>query len=108
LIAGSSLSLTEKTTFMPSGLIKVTEGAPVQADLTADFLFYNRFSIGGAYRSGDAWSALAGVYITEGLSLGYAFDWSQTARYNNGTHEIVLRYDYLRRDKTRIRSPRYF
>ena len=111
LMAGSSFLLTEKIRLMPSGLIKVTEAAPVQADLTADFLFYERFSIGAAYRSGDAWSTLAGVYILENLTLGYSFDWSQTnttARYNSGTHEIVLRYDYQRKDRKRIRSPRYF
>ncbi|MDR1699278.1 MAG: type IX secretion system membrane protein PorP/SprF [Prevotellaceae bacterium] len=111
LSAGGLLPLTEKITLMPSGLVKITPAAPIQADLTADFLLYERFSIGAAYRSGDAWAALAGVYITKELCVGYSFDWSHTnttSRYNDGTHEIVLRYDLLRKDRTRIRSPRYF
>ena len=33
---------------------------------------------------------------------------NQTFKYNGGTHEISIRYDYLYKEKKVIKSPRYF
>ena len=63
------------------------------------------------YRTNSAAGALLGAFIGEQLYAGYSFDWSfvnKTGRYNSGTHEIMLRYDFIFRDKAKIKSPRYF
>ena len=52
-----------------------------------------------------------GINLSDQLSAGYSFGYSlgnQTFRYNGGTHEIMLRYDYLYKEKKIIKSPRYF
>lgn len=111
LIAGGIVPLSSNLKLKPTGLVKVVPGAPIEVDLTASFLFYERFQLGAMYRTGDALGALVGVYITDQLSVGYSFDWSfvnETSKYNDGSHEIMLRYDLFFRDKRRIRSPRYF
>jgi len=62
-------------------------------------------------RSGDAAGILAGLQINTQLAVGYSFDFSfpnQTFKYNNGSHEIMLRYDFIYKDKENILSPRYF
>jgi len=59
----------------------------------------------------DAVGALIGLDITDQLHLGYSFDWSyglETSKYNNGSHEIVLRYDFVFPSKKQIHSPRNF
>lgn len=110
-IAGTMIKLSENLGFKPTTLIKVTAGAPVQADLTASFVIMDRVLLGVMHRTGDSFGALVGVDITEQLHVGYSFDWSyglQTFKYNQGSHEIMLRYDFLSASKKQIHSPRYF
>ena len=83
----------------------------MQADVTASFIIMHKVLLGVMYRSGDALGALVGLDITEQFHIGYSFDWSyglETFKYNQGSHEIVLRYDFLFFDKKQIHSPRYF
>lgn len=108
-IAGALFHVTENLDFKPTSFVKVTVGAPLEADLTASFIIQKRFLLGAMFRTGDAIGGLIGFDITDQLHLGYSYDWSfglQTFRYNNGSHELVLRYDFL--NKKQIHSPRYF
>jgi type IX secretion system PorP/SprF family membrane protein len=110
-IAGAVFNIADNLAFKPTTLVKVTVAAPVQADLTASFIIMKKFLVGAMYRSGDAFGGLAGLDITEQLHLGYSYDWSyglETSKYNQGSHEIVLRYDFIFSDKRQIHSPRYF
>ena len=110
-IAGTLIHLGDNLDLKPTTFVKVTAGAPVEADLTAAFIIKQRLLLGAMFRTGDAFGVLVGFDITEQLHLGYSFDWSyglKTGKYNQGSHEIVLRYDFLIFDKKQIHSPRYF
>jgi type IX secretion system PorP/SprF family membrane protein len=110
LIAGTMLKIAENLDFKPTTLIKITRGAPVQADLTASFIILKRLLVGVMYRTGDSFGGLVGFDITEQLHLGYSYDWSyglRTGTYNHGSHELILRYDILF-NKKQIHSPRNF
>lgn len=110
-IAGAVLHLNENLAFKPTTLIKLTNAAPVEAELTASFIILKKVLVGAMYRTGDAFGGLVGFDITNQFHLGYSYDWSfglQTLRYNQGSHELVLRYDFLLFDKRQIHSPRYF
>jgi type IX secretion system PorP/SprF family membrane protein len=110
-IAGTMLKITDNFAFKPTTYVKVTAGAPVEADLTASFIIMKRLLLGAMFRTGDAVGALIGFDITDQLHIGYSYDWSfglQTGTYNMGSHELVLRYDFLLFDKKQIHSPRYF
>lgn len=108
-IAGGLVDLTNKLQLRPSTFIKTTAGAPIEVDLSA-FVVWNDFVWAGpTFRSGDAFGVLAGINITKQLQAGYAYDWSwNLANYNPGSHEIMVRYDFQYKSKTKIRSPRYF
>lgn len=110
-IAGALINLGHNLDFKPTTLIKVTAAAPIQADLTASFIIMKRLLLGGMYRTGDAVGGLIGYDITEQLHIGYSYDWSyglETSKYNNGSHEIMLRYDFIFSSKKQIHSPRNF
>ena len=108
LIAGYVLDLNESIKFKPAALVKAVSGAPLIADVSANFLISNRFTLGAAYRWDDAISGLAGFQVTEGLYIGYAYDASTTNlnNYNSGSHEIMLRFELQK--VGRILSPRFF
>jgi len=111
LITGYVFELNEDIKFKPAALIKVVEGAPLQADLTANFLYKEKFVLGVAWRWNSAVSALAGFQFNKSWFIGYAYDAETTrlSRYNSGSHEIFLRYEFVfSPDNKRIVSPRFF
>jgi type IX secretion system PorP/SprF family membrane protein len=111
LIVGALLNITDNLAFKPTALVKVTNAAPIQADLTASFIIMKKLLVGAMYRTGDAFGGLVGFDITDVFHLGYSYDWSfglQTSRYNQGSHELVIRYDIIFLSKKQIHSPRNF
>lgn len=111
LIAGAVFNLSSNLAFKPTTLIKVTASAPIQADVTASFIIAKKLTVGAMYRTGDAVGALIGFDLTSQFHVGYAFDWSsgvRTSKYNQGSHELMIRYDFLSVSRKQIHSPRYF
>lgn len=76
------------TTLIKSNIGKTTFDAGVVATID------NRFWAGGSYRREDAFTILAGFYITPSLRLGYAYDAnvSPLRTENGGSHELFLSY----------------
>lgn len=110
-IAGTLINISDNFAFKPTTLVKITNAAPVQADFTASFIIMKKLMVGLMLRTGDAVGGLIGLDITDQLHFGYSFDWSyglETAKYNNGSHELVLRYDFIFPSKKQIHSPRNF
>jgi len=110
-IAGTLFQLSPNLAFKPTTLVKVTSSAPIQADVTASFVILNKLSLGAMFRTGDAAGFLIGFDVTEQCHIGYSFDWSyglQTFKYNQGSHEIVIRYDFIYTSKKQIHSTRNF
>lgn len=110
-ITGAMLKMTNDLAFKPTALVKMTQGAPIQADLTGSFIIMKRLLLGAMFRTGDAVGGLVGFDITDQLHIGYSYDWSyglRTGLYNKGSHELVLRYDFITFGKKQIHSPRYF
>lgn len=110
-IAGAYFNINEDIKFKPTTFVKVAPAAPIEADISGNFIYKDRLMAGVMYRTGDAIGVLFGINLTPVLTLGYSFDWSlinKTGIYNGGSHEIMLRYDFFIIEKKRIRSPRYF
>ena len=109
LITGYVFDLGTSLKFKPAMLTKMTMGAPLQIDVSGNFLINERFVLGAAYRWSAAVSAMVGFQITEGLFVGYGYDLETTNlnNYNTGSHEIFLRYELFNR-YDRITTPRFF
>jgi type IX secretion system PorP/SprF family membrane protein len=95
--------------FKPSFLVKLSEGAPISTDISANFLFHDRFWLGAAYRQRDCVTAILSLQINDQFRAGYAYDLgiSKLATRSNGSHEIMISYDPVF-TRERVRSPRYF
>jgi type IX secretion system PorP/SprF family membrane protein len=111
LIAGYVFDLDQYQyyKFKPAILSKVVAGAPLQVDISANFMFVDRFILGVTYRWSASISAMAGFQITDGLYIGYGYDRETTKlnNYNLGSHEIFLRYEFIQKT-TRMVTPRFF
>lgn len=108
LIAGYVFDLSESTKLKPAILMKAVSGAPIIADVSANLLFNEKFTLGAAWRWDDSFSGLAGFQISRSLYVGYAYDATTTGlkNYNSGTHEIMLRFELQK--LRRMLSPRFF
>jgi type IX secretion system PorP/SprF family membrane protein len=109
LIAGHVFDVHPNIKFKPAVLSKVVTGAPLQVDVSANFLFNEKFTAGLAYRWDAAFSALLGFQVSDGWFIGYAYDMEVTklANYNSGSHEFFLRYE-LFKNYDKVISPRFF
>ncbi len=109
LTGGYVFDLGLYTKFKPTFMVKEVEGAPLSFDLSANFLLYDKLWLGAMYRYTDAVGALVQYNITDGLSVGYAYDYplSVLHNYSGGSHEFMLGLEFGKPLKG-IRSPRYF
>jgi type IX secretion system PorP/SprF family membrane protein len=107
--AGHVFDLAYNLKFKPAIMTKLVQGAPLQMDLSANFLFNDKFTIGAAYRWSAAVSALVGFQATDSWFVGYGYDLETTrlANYNSGSHELFLRFELFNK-YNRLTSPRFF
>lgn len=108
-IGGYVFDVTERLKFKPAFLTKVVEGAPLQVDVSGNFLINEKFVLGAAWRWSAAVSLMAGFQVSDGIYIGYGYDLETTRlrRYNSGSHEVFLRFELFKREN-KIVSPRFF
>lgn len=109
LIAGRVFDLNSDWQFKPAILTKLVQGAPLQIDFSANFLFNQKFTFGAAYRLNAAVTGLVGFQVNEAWQIGYSYDTetSKLSNYNSGSHEIFLRFELFSK-YNKIVSPRFF
>ncbi len=111
LITGYVFDLNPDLKFKPAALVKAVSGAPLQVDLSANFLFNDKFTLGAAYRWDAALSALVGFQVSDQFMIGLAYDREITelgnTSFNDGSFELMLRYE-LRTRYNKIIAPRFF
>src|SRR5690606_8021569 len=73
LMGGYVFDLNYYTKFKPAVLTKMVQGAPLQVDVSGNFMFYDKFTVGLAYRWSASLSAMAGFQVSEGLYIGYGY-----------------------------------
>lgn len=108
-IAGYVFDLGENLKFKPATMFKAVAGSPLQADLSLNFLLYEKLTLGAAYRWDAALSALAGFQFTDQIFVGFGYDFETTdiESYNGGSYEFMVRFDVFNRPE-RVLTPRFF
>ncbi len=111
-IGGYVFDLNDNLKLKPSFMMKYTEGVAISTDLTANFLFNEKFWLGGSYRFNgeqNAVGALVDFQVTDQFRVGYTYEipTGEIRPYTSGSHEILLMYEF-RFMKRKQKSPRYF
>jgi type IX secretion system PorP/SprF family membrane protein len=120
--SGLLINLFRDVQLRPSTLIKMTKGVPVNLDLSTLLIFKDQFWLGGNLRStykdlfptadtGGGFGGIFGINLSDSIMVSYAYSYSlgnRTGVFNNGTHEIILRYNLRKAVNALIDSPRYF
>lgn len=96
---GAVFGLGENVKFKPSVMCKYVKNAPFQVDFNAAFLFKEALWIGASYRTGDAVSGMVEYNFSKGLHIGYSYDFTITELndYSSGTHEIMISYEFQKK-----------
>mgnify|MGYP003435427178 FL=1 len=106
---GYVFDINDNVKFKPFFMMKSAFEAPTSWDLSANFLFNEKFEIGGTYRLEDSFGAMVNYAITPNIKLGYAYDHivSDLNVTTPSSHEIILLFD-LNFPKKVSSSPRFF
>lgn len=109
LSGGYVFNLSDNTKLKPSFMMKSAFDAPTSVDVALNFLFFEKFEIGGTYRLDDSVGAMVNYAITPGLRIGYAYDYvtSDLNVTTTASHEVMLLFDLNFRKKVSV-SPRFF
>ena len=109
LTGGYVFDINPDLKFKPSTMIKSAINVPVSFDLSANFLFNNKFEVGGTYRSQDSFGAMVNYAVNPNLRVGYAYDQivSDLKISTPSSHEILILFN-LNFPKKVSQSPRYF
>ena len=108
-IGGYVFDLSPSLKFKPAFLTKMVTGSPLQVDVSGNFMFFEKLTLGVAYRWDAAVSALAGFQVSDGIYIGYGYDLETTKlkNYNSGSHEVFLRFELFKRYSKMV-TPRFF
>lgn len=111
-LGGYVFDLNKSLKFKPSFMVKYLKGVPLATDVTANFLFDEKFWLGASYRiNGEQrdFGALADFQVTDQFRIGYTYEipTGEVRPYASGSHEILLMYEF-KFTKDKQKSPRYF
>jgi type IX secretion system PorP/SprF family membrane protein len=111
LTSGYVFDINPSLKFKPSTMVKAVTGAPLQVDVTANFLINEKLTLGAAYRLSAAVSGLLGYQVSDQFQVGLAYDRLTTelgnSVYNDGSFEVFLRFE-LFNSYDRLLTPRFF
>lgn len=109
LIGGGVIKLNPSWKLRPTAHLKLTEGAPLSIDMSAAFIYLDKWWLGAMHRWQDSFGAFIQFQVQQQLRAGFAYDHTSTdiSNYSSGTFEVMLNYD-LKFKSSGVRSPRYF
>ena len=114
-MVGGLFPITDNLDLKPALMVKYNANSPFSADANISFVVKKKFTFGASYRvgqsaKGESIDALLFYQITEKFGIGAAYDYgvSELAKYNKGSYEMLLRYDFNATEKDIITNPRFF
>ncbi|MDX5348951.1 MAG: type IX secretion system membrane protein PorP/SprF [Hymenobacteraceae bacterium] len=126
LTSGYVFDLGESLKLKPSFLLKEDFNGPTNLDLNTFILVKERIWLGASYRTGidifekdfsenvqnsnerNTWAFATELYVTPQFRLGYAYDLTLGSLNNYAGHEVSAGYTFLKKQDSRMLSPRYF
>jgi len=105
---GYVFNLSPKLRFFPTTLLTISPREKLLYDVNVHFIIYDRFWLGASYRNNRSIAGLLQVAINNQLKVAYTydFDFGSLGRYSNGSHEVMIRYEF--RYKVNVVNPLIF
>jgi type IX secretion system PorP/SprF family membrane protein len=105
---GYIFSLSPELKFFPSTLVTISPGEKLLYDVNAHFILFDRVWLGGTYRNNSSFAGLLQFSVNNQLRVAYTYDYdfNELRRYSNGSHEIMIRYEF--RYKINVVNPLIF
>lgn len=93
-IGGYVFNLSDGLKFKPAFLVNTLKGAPVNVNISTNFLIAEVFTAGVSYRLENAFSGLAGFQVSNSMFVGYSYDYNTSllGEFNSGSHEVILKF----------------
>lgn len=109
LNAGYTFAINQ-VQFLPSTMIKYTEGSFMEFDINTNIYFNDYAGIGITYKSLNAVSMLLALNIQNKMHIAYSYDiaTSKIRHVQNGSHEIIFRGIIQTNKKRKVYNPRFF
>lgn len=97
LHTGYLFDLGGRSKFLPSVFLSMSPESKVQFDINAHWGIYDRMWLGASYRNNQSAAGLFQFMVSNQLKVAYSyyFDFNRLRSYSNGSHEIMLRYQFL-------------
>ena len=92
LTAGYRLLAGDDFNLIPSVMAKYVSPVPIQVDFNLKVQYQDLAWVGGSFRSGEGFAAMAGVNFSNLINLGYSYDYT-TSKLNTiskGSHELMV------------------
>jgi|WetSurMetagenome_2_1015567.scaffolds.fasta_scaffold96680_2 type IX secretion system PorP/SprF family membrane protein len=96
LNTGYLFTISKKVKVLPSALITYSPGEKVLYDVNVHINYSDRLWVGASYRNNRSVAALLQFAVNNQLRIAYTYDFDigELGRYSNGSHEIMLRYEF--------------
>ena len=115
---GGIVPMTKSLDLRPSLMARFVKNAPISFDANASVMYNKKVTLGLSYRTdsqikAESLDALAFFQVSNQLGIGFAYDFtlSKLQKYNNGSLEAMIRYDFGRSNESArdvFDNPRFF
>jgi type IX secretion system PorP/SprF family membrane protein len=115
-MGGLLLRLADNFYLKPAALYKFNTKSPNSLDINLGLIFFQSYMVGLSHRTStngivnaDSYDLLMFAQVSNQLGIGAAYDYSVSPlqSYNNGSFELVVRYN-LKKQEFNLVSPRNF
>jgi len=112
LMSGYVFETRDQVKIRPSVLVRAVQGSPLQVDLTLSALYWDKVMIGANYRWQSSLSGLIGFRVVPEMLVGLTYERDNTQlgglSFNDGSIELILRYDFVNKHGRRYKFFRFF
>lgn len=94
LTAGYFYGIDRDHGIKPSFLVRYINGSPLSADINLNYYYQQHFGFGLSYRTNKSLVAIAEFAVNQQFKICYSYDCelNRLKKYQNGSHEILIRY----------------
>jgi len=94
LLAGYNIQLSGGNIDLQPNMLIKSDGASAQIAINMTAIYNKKFWGGVTYRTTDAIDVMAGIELSNGIKIGYAYglNFSKLINTNGGSHEVMLSY----------------